>query len=112
MRVRGSPGMVALALATALPGMPPDFLARQRQRLADKYAAVVEAYFDTREDEAAIALGDRLLEFHDGTATWCLLIAAAKRADNDVQSHELVVRALATLPPEDHAVIRQQLQKK
>ncbi len=95
-----------------LPGMPRDFVDGRKQRLVEKYASLVEVYFGLREVPAATALGDRLLELQEDSRTWGLLIDAARRAGSDVQAHDLVVRALADLPPEEHAAIRQRLQPK
>lgn len=92
--------------------MPADVRSHNVHKIVTQYAQIVEAYFGKREDEAALALVDKLLELDGSAATWVLLMDAAKRAGNPVASQDLATRALQELPPNEQATIRLALQKK
>jgi thioredoxin-like negative regulator of GroEL len=63
-------------------------------------------------DERAQQLADRLLERDGSTATWMMILGAAKAAGADVACHDWAVKALQTLPAKDHERVRSFLKRR
>lgn len=63
-------------------------------------------------DERAQQLADRLLESDGSTATWMVILGAAKAGGADVACHDWAVKALQTLPAKDHERVRTFLKRR
>ncbi len=114
LRLGGDPQEQLAAQLPWLKGlrMPADFRERQTAHVLDTFVPLVEASYGTRDNKAAVALANKLLELRADASTWLRLIAAAKRAGNDVAAQDLVVRALQELPEDQHDTIRSSLKAK